>query len=208
MDRDPACQRFIQPVLFFKGYQSLQAFRLSHHFWERDRQALAIALQSQISQCFAVDIHPAARLGTGLFIDHATGVVIGETAVVGENVSILHHVTLGGTGSGRGDRHPKVGNGVLIGAGASILGNITIGDSAKIGAGSVVLSPVPAHATAVGVPARAAIRKPKEAAPASGEGGAVGAGGEAAGASIDDEIEPALLMDQSIDDWLSFDWVI
>lgn len=205
MDRDPACQRYIQPVLFFKGFQALQAYRLAHYFWSRGRQTLAIALQSQISQCFAVDIHPAARIGMGILIDHATGVVIGETAVIGDNVSILHHVTLGGTGSGRGDRHPKIGNGVLIGAGASILGNITVGENAKIGAGSVVLSPVPAHATAVGVPARSAVRKPKEPAP-----GAVGAGtGSAAGASSPtEEVEPALLMDQSIDEWLAFDWVI
>lgn len=154
MDRDPACTRYFQPLLFFKGFQALQAHRLAHHLWQNGRKTLAVALQSQISEMFHVDIHPAARVGTGILIDHATGVVIGETAVVGDNVSILHQVTLGGTGSAGGDRHPKIGNGVLIGAGVTILGNISVGNNAKIGAGSVVVLDVPAGTTAVGVPAR------------------------------------------------------
>ena len=153
-DRDPACKQYIFPLLYFKGFHALTAYRIAHHFWEKDRQALALYLQSLISEVFAVDIHPAARIGKGVLLDHATSVVIGETAVVEDDVSILHEVTLGGTGKEHGDRHPKIRSGVLIGAGAKILGNIEIGRCAKIGAGSVVLSDVPPHMTAIGVPAK------------------------------------------------------
>ena len=153
-DRDPAAAGYLSPFLFFKGYSALSAFRFAHHLWRNDRRSLALYLQSLISKVFGVDIHPAARIGKGILIDHATGVVIGETAVVGNNVSLLHNVTLGGTGKERGDRHPKVGDGVLIAAGAKVLGNIRIGEGAKIGAGSVVLRSVPPHSTVVGVPAR------------------------------------------------------
>ena len=152
--RDPAALGMIEPFLHYKGFHALEAFRLSHWLWLQGRKPLALFLHHRIAEVFSVDIHPAARIGKGIFIDHATGVVIGETAVVGDNVSLLHEVTLGGTGKERGDRHPKVGNGVLIGAGAKILGNVRIGDGAKIGAGSVVLDHVPAHTTAAGVPAR------------------------------------------------------
>ncbi|MBR9909538.1 MAG: serine O-acetyltransferase [Gammaproteobacteria bacterium] len=153
-DRDPACDRFIMPFLYFKGFHALQAQRVSHWLWRQQRKSLALYFQNQISQTFAVDIHPGAKIGSGIMIDHATGVVVGETAVIGDNVSMLHSVTLGGSGCSGGDRHPKVGSGVLISAGAKILGPITIGDGAKIGAGSVVLISVPAHTTAAGVPAR------------------------------------------------------
>lgn len=153
-ERDPACQTYAQCLLNFKGFQAVQAHRLAHALATSGRLPLALALQSRVSQVFHVDIHPMARLGSGLLMDHATGIVIGETAVVGNNCSILHHVTLGGTGAANGDRHPKVGDNVLIGASTTILGNITIGEGAKIGAGSVVLAEIPAHATAVGVPAR------------------------------------------------------
>ncbi len=152
--RDPACRMYSQPLLYFKGYLSLQAYRIAHHYWNQERIHLALFLQSRISERFAVDIHPAARIGRGVFIDHATGVVIGETAVVEDNVSMLHAVTLGGTGKELGDRHPKVRHGVLIAAGAKILGNIEIGEGAKIAAGAVVLKSVPSHATVAGVPAR------------------------------------------------------
>jgi serine O-acetyltransferase len=153
-ERDPACKGYLQPFLFFKGFIALQAHRVSHWLWEQGRETLAFYLQSRTSELFQVDIHPAARMGAGLFIDHATGVVIGETAVVGDDVSMLHGVTLGGTGAERGDRHPKIGKGVLLGAGAKVLGNIQIGDYAKIASGSVVLKPVPSGCTAAGVPAR------------------------------------------------------
>ncbi|CAN6441456.1 unnamed protein product [Victoria cruziana] len=152
--RDPACASFSHCLLNYKGFLALQAHRVSHCLWLQGRSSLALALQSRVSDVFAVDIHPGARIGCGILLDHATGVVIGQTAVVGNNVSILHHVTLGGTGKDVGDRHPKVGDGVLIGAGATILGNVKIGEGAKIGAGSVVLIDVPPWTTAVGNPAR------------------------------------------------------
>lgn len=152
-ERDPACPGYIAVVLFYKGFHALTAYRAGHALWKQDRRFLAAALQSSISEHLGVDIHPAARIGSGIMIDHATGVVIGETAVVEDDVSILHTVTLGGTGKERGDRHPKVRKGVLIGAGAKILGNVEIGEGAKVGAGSVVLKNVPAHSTVVGVPA-------------------------------------------------------
>lgn len=153
-ERDPACEKFSTPFLFFKGFHALQAHRFAHHLWQRDRRPLALYLQNRISQAFDVDIHPAARMGRGIMIDHATGVVIGETAVVGDDVSMLHSVTLGGAGREGGDRHPKVGRGVLISTGSKLLGNIEVGECAKIGAGSVVLESVPAHTTVAGVPAR------------------------------------------------------
>ncbi|CAO2833281.1 unnamed protein product [Amaranthus hypochondriacus] len=152
--RDPACVSYSHCLLNYKGFLACQAHRVAHKLWNQDRQPLALALNSRISDVFAVDIHPAAKIGKGILFDHATGVVIGETAVIGDNCSILHHVTLGGTGKAGGDRHPKVGDGVLIGAAATILGNIKIGDGAKIGAGSVVLIDVPPRTTAVGNPAR------------------------------------------------------
>src|SRR5579875_448500 len=153
-ERDPACKGYLQPFLFFKGFQALQSHRVAHWLWTSGRETLAFHLQSRVSELFQLDIHPAAEIGSGVFLDHGTGIVIGETAVVGDDVSMLHAVTLGGTGAARGDRHPKIGRGVLIGAGAKVLGDITIGDYAKIASGSVVLRPVPAHCTAAGVPAR------------------------------------------------------
>jgi len=153
-ERDPACKSYVQPFLFFKGFQALQTYRVAHWLWRHGRQTLALYLQSRMSEIFQVDIHPAAKIGVGVFLDHGTGIVIGETAVVGDDVSMLHGVTLGGTGAERGDRHPKIGKGVLLGAGAKVLGNITVGEYAKIASGSVVLKPVPAHCTAAGVPAR------------------------------------------------------
>jgi serine O-acetyltransferase len=153
-ERDPACKGYVQPFLFFKGFLSLQAHRVGHWLWTEGREAMAFYFQSRVSELFQVDIHPAAPIGRGAFLDHGTGVVIGETARVGEDVSMLHGVTLGGTGATRGDRHPKIGNGVLLGAGAKVLGNITVGDYAKVASGSVVLRDVPANCTAAGVPAR------------------------------------------------------
>lgn len=153
-DRDPACHRYMQPLMFFKGFQATQAHRIAHHLWMSGRRDLAYLIQMRVSEVFGVDIHPAARIGKGLMIDHAHSIVIGETAVVGDNVSLLHAVTLGGTGKEDEDRHPKIGNGVLIGAGAKILGNIKIGDCSRVAAGSVVLSDVPACKTVAGIPAR------------------------------------------------------
>ncbi len=152
--RDPACHRYLQPLLYFKGFLSIQAARASNALWNAGRRELAAFLQMRVSEVFAADFHPAARIGRGLMIDHLTGVVVGETAVIGNDVSMLHGVTLGGTGKEQGDRHPKIGRDVLIGAGASILGNIHIGDGCRVGAGSVVLRDVPAGKTVAGVPAR------------------------------------------------------
>jgi serine O-acetyltransferase len=171
-DRDPACTRLIEPLLYFKGFQAVQTYRIAHWLWTHGRNDLALFLQSRASKVFAVDIHPASRIGRGIFMDHATGVVIGATAVVEDDVSMLHGVTLGGTGKEQGDRHPKVRRGVLIGAGAKILGNIEVGACARVAAGSVVLQAVPPETTVAGVPARV-----------------VGAAGCA---------EPARQMDQSI----------
>ncbi|WP_226780990.1 serine O-acetyltransferase [Oceaniglobus trochenteri] len=154
LDRDPACHRLLQPLLYFKGYQAVQAFRLGHWLWQQGRHDLAYFLQMRISEVFGIDIHPGARLGRGIMIDHAHSIVIGETAVVGDNVSMLHSVTLGGTGKEDDDRHPKIGDGVLIGAGAKVLGNIHIGHCTRIAAGSVVLEDVPPMKTVAGVPAR------------------------------------------------------
>ncbi|GAW33574.1 serine acetyltransferase [Roseovarius sp. A-2] len=153
-DRDPACDRFLLPLLFFKGFQAIQAYRIAHWLWDAGRYDLARFFQMRCSEVFGVDIHPAARIGKGIMIDHAHSIVIGETAVVGDNVSMLHSVTLGGTGKEEEDRHPKIGNGVLIGAGAKVLGNIKVGNCSRIAAGSVVLEEVPPCKTVAGVPAR------------------------------------------------------
>jgi len=153
-DRDPAVQYCAIPLLYLKGFHAIQGYRVAHWLWGRGRFALARYLQNQISVVFGVDVHPGAKIGKGILFDHATSIVIGETAVVGDDVSILQSVTLGGTGNETGDRHPKIGEGVLIGAGAKVLGNIEVGVGAKIGAGSVVLQPVPPHTTVVGVPAK------------------------------------------------------
>jgi len=153
-DRDPACKAHIDAFLFYKGFQALQCYRIAHWLWTNNRHSMALFFQSRISELFDVDIHPAARLGKGIMIDHATGVVIGETAVVEDDVSMLHGVTLGGTGKETGDRHPKVRRGVLLSMGAKILGNIEIGEYSRVGAGSVVLKNVPPGCTAVGIPAR------------------------------------------------------
>ncbi|WP_421791199.1 serine O-acetyltransferase [Hyphobacterium sp.] len=154
-ERDPACQTYLQPFLYYKGYLALQGYRIAHWLWSEGRETFAFHLQSRISERFGVDIHPAARMGQGIMMDHATSIVIGETAVVGDNVSMLHSVTLGGTGKADTDRHPKIGSGVLIGAGAKVLGNIKVGEEARIAAGSVVLEDVPAHCTVAGIPAKA-----------------------------------------------------
>ncbi|TNF20589.1 MAG: serine O-acetyltransferase [Rhodobacteraceae bacterium] len=153
-DRDPACHRFLQPLLFFKGFQAVQAYRIGHWLWHEGRRDMAYFIQMRVSEVFGIDIHPAARIGKGIMIDHAHSIVIGETAVVGDNVSMLHSVTLGGTGKEEQDRHPKIGDGVLIGAGAKVLGNIRVGNCARIAAGSVVLAEVPPCKTVAGVPAR------------------------------------------------------
>lgn len=154
VDRDPATDRFIEPVLYLKGFHAIQTHRLAHWLYKRGRKDFAFYLQSRSSSVFQCDINPAARIGRGIFVDHATGVVIGETAVVEDDVSMLHGVTLGGTGKEDGDRHPKVRRGVLIGAGAKVLGNIEIGHCARVAAGSVVLKSVPHNSTVAGVPAR------------------------------------------------------
>ena len=154
LSRDPATRGYSVPLLYFKGFHALQAYRVAHHYWLNGRPQLALYLQSRISEVFAVDIHPGAKIGKGILFDHATSIVIGETAVVEDDFSMLHEVTLGGTGKVGGDRHPKIGRGVMIGAGAKVLGNIKIGEGAKIGAGSVVLEDVPAFTTVAGVPAR------------------------------------------------------
>ena len=165
-DRDPACTRIIDALLFFKGFHALQAHRVAHWLWQQRRYPLALSLQSQVSKELQIDIHPAARIGFGLFMDHGTGVVIGETARIGNNVSMLHHVTLGGTGTKLGDRHPKVEDGVLIGAGATILGNVTIGRGAMVGACTLLTTDLPPHSSAVGVPGRV-IGVPRVATPAT-----------------------------------------
>ena len=153
-ERDPATNGYSVPLLYFKGFHALQAYRVAHWLWQQQRRSLALYLQNRISEVFSVDIHPAARIGMGILIDHGTSVVVGETAVVEDNVSMLHEVTLGGTGKETEDRHPKVRHGVLIGTGAKILGNVEVGAGAKVAAGSVVLDDVPAHCTVAGVPAR------------------------------------------------------
>ena len=152
-DRDPACFSPLEPVLFFKGFLALTTYRVAHQFWNDGRRWLALYLQSLCSEVFAVDIHPAARIGCGIMIDHATSFVVGETAIIEDDVSILHEVTLGGTGKDCGDRHPIIRSGVLLGAGAKILGRVEIGTGSKVGAGSVVLEDVPPHSTVAGVPA-------------------------------------------------------
>ncbi len=152
-DRDPACDSFAIPLLYLKGFHALEAHRVAHYLWNKGRTSMAYFLQSHTSMTFGVDIHPAASIGKGVMLDHATGIVIGETTVIEDDVSILQGVTLGGTGKESGDRHPKIRRGVLISAGAKILGNIEIGEGAKVGAGSVVLKAVPPHTTVVGVPA-------------------------------------------------------
>lgn len=152
--RDPAADGYLTPFLYYKGYHALQWHRVGHWLWNNGRQDIARFLQNRMSEVFAVDIHPAVPVGRGVFIDHATGIVIGETAVIGDDVSILQNVTLGGTGKEHGDRHPKIGDGVLLAAGAKVLGNIKIGTRAKVAAGSVVLKDVPACATVAGVPAK------------------------------------------------------
>ncbi|MBV9046411.1 MAG: serine O-acetyltransferase [Alphaproteobacteria bacterium] len=152
-DRDPACHTHIQAFLYFKGFHALQCYRIAHWLWNADRKSMALFFQSRISELFGVDAHPAARLGKGIMIDHATGVVIGETAVVEDDVSMMHDVTLGGTGKESGDRHPKIRRGVLLSMGAKVLGNIEVGEYSRVGAGSVVLKSVPPGCTAVGVPA-------------------------------------------------------
>lgn len=153
-DRDPACHRYIEPLLYFKGFHALVTHRFAHALWSDGRRDFALYLQSQSSRIFGVDIHPAARVGRGIMLDHASGIVFGETAVVGNNCSFLHSVTLGGTGKEGGDRHPKIGDNVMIGAGAKVLGNITVGNCCRIAAGSVVLQDVPPETTVAGVPAR------------------------------------------------------
>jgi serine O-acetyltransferase len=153
-ERDPACHRAIEPLLYFKGFQAVETYRFAHALWQLGRHDFALYLQSRSSQVFQVDINPLARIGRGIMLDHGTGVVIGETAVVGDHVSIMQGVTLGGTGKSDKDRHPKIGDGVLIGAGAIVLGNIAVGECARVAAGSVVVKEVPPHVTVAGVPAK------------------------------------------------------
>jgi serine O-acetyltransferase len=154
LERDPACHRLIQPILYFKGFHAIQAYRVSHWLWNKGRKDLSYFFQSRISEVFGIDIHPAAVIGHGIMIDHAHSIVIGETAVVGNNVSMLHSVTLGGTGKQDDNRHPKIGDGVMIGAGAKVLGNIKVGHCSRIAAGSVVLHEIPPGKTVAGVPAK------------------------------------------------------
>lgn len=153
-ERDPACHRYLDAFLFYKGFLAIQTHRIAHWLWREERSTMALYLQSRVSETFGVDIHPAASLGRGIMMDHATGIVIGETAVVDDDVSMLHGVNLGGTGKETGDRHPKIRRGVLLGAGAKILGNIEVGEYSRVGAGSVVLKSVPANCTVAGVPAK------------------------------------------------------
>ncbi len=182
LSRDPATRGYSQPLLYFKGFHAIQAYRIGHYFWTHNHEPLALYLQSRISEAFAVDIHPGAVIGKGIMFDHATSVVIGATAVIEDDFSMLHEVTLGGTGREGGDRHPKIGRGVMIGAGAKVLGNIKVGEGAKIGAGSVVLKDVPPHTTVAGVPAKVV--------------------------SFPPESFPALTMDQSLDSSSDFDELI
>ena len=154
IERDPACEKYYIPLLYFKGFHALQIYRVSHSLWKKNKKDLALYLQNRASEIFSVDIHPAAKIGGGIMIDHATGLVVGETTIIDDNVSLLHSVTLGGTGLGTGDRHPKIRSGVMIAAGVKILGNIEIGVGAKIGAGSLVLDSVPPHTTVAGVPSK------------------------------------------------------
>jgi serine O-acetyltransferase len=154
VDRDPATHRLIEPVLYYKGFHAIQTHRLAHWLWDKGRRDFALYLQSRSSAVFQCDIHPAAQIGRGIFLDHATGLVVGETAVIEDDVSMLHDVTLGGTGKEHEDRHPKIRYGVMIGAGAKILGNIEVGHCARIAAGSVVIKAVPNNVTVAGVPAR------------------------------------------------------
>ncbi len=163
--RDPACENRLMPFLYYKGFKSLQAYRVAHALWQEERRGVARFLQSRVADVFAVDIHPAARIGKGVFIDHGTAIVIGATSVVEDNVSMLQQVTLGGTGKELGDRHPKIREGALIAAGAKILGNIEVGRGSKVAAGSVVLHPVPPHSTVAGVPAKL-VGQPKSESPA------------------------------------------
>lgn len=153
-ERDAACDQTMLPLLYFKGFHALQAHRIAHQLWLAGRKTLAVFLQHRVNELFDVDIHPAAVFGKGIMLDHATGIVVGETSVVGDDVSFLHGVTLGGSGAERGDRHPKIGNGVLLSAGAKLLGNIEVGENARVGAGSLVLSDVAANSTVAGVPAK------------------------------------------------------
>jgi serine O-acetyltransferase len=154
LDRDPACQKFIEAFLFYRGFKALESYRVAHYYWTQGRRAVARYLQSLIVDSCSMDLHPAAVIDGGIFIDHGTGIVIGETARVERNVSILHNVTLGGTGKQEGQRHPKISEGVMLGAGCKVLGNITVGRNSKVAAGSIVLEDVPENTTAVGIPAR------------------------------------------------------
>ena len=165
LDRDPASVGYLTPFLYFKGFHALQGYRMAHWLWDQDRKDMALYLQGRCSREYDVDIHPAAKIGRGIMIDHGSGMVIGETAVVEDDVSMLHGVTLGGTGKECGDRHPKIRRGVLLAAGARILGNIEIGEGAKVGASSLVLEPVEPHTTVAGVPAKV-VGKPKAESPA------------------------------------------
>src|SRR3989338_264855 len=165
LKRDSACNLILQPYLFYKGFRALQAYRVAHALWHDKESVLALLIQSCISEKFAIDIHPAAQIGSGVMIDHATGIVIGETTIIEDDVSIMQNVTLGGTGKETGNRHPIVKRGSLISSGAKILGRITVGEGAKVGAGSVVLSDVPPHTTVVGIPAKV-VGHPKDPFPA------------------------------------------